>query len=211
MKVNIEDYLHQIDASFKNKSQKDIYMTYVMIFAAIFAFAYLLYWEKSVAEFEAKMLQITSVKSKILKDQNYLKYNTEAKINQIKQSIEVTRKSTLAYKKNNAYVKKKIEAISSLIYDEQAWGEYLHSISKNAKLNNIKLLSFSNQFAKENKSFGHVLDIEISSVGSYKNTLKFINSLEESNLVIDLHDIDMDAKEKLTTDLKISVWGIRYQ
>ena len=52
MKINIEDYLHQIDSSFKDKSQKDIYMTYIMVFAVIFAIAYLLFWESSFQKFE---------------------------------------------------------------------------------------------------------------------------------------------------------------
>ncbi len=46
MKINIENYLHQIDTSFKEKGQKDIYMTYVIIFSVIFAFSYLLFLGK---------------------------------------------------------------------------------------------------------------------------------------------------------------------
>lgn len=38
MKFNIEDYLHKIDTAFKDKSQKDIYMTYVMVFALLLHF-----------------------------------------------------------------------------------------------------------------------------------------------------------------------------
>ena len=40
MKINIEDFLQNIDNYFKGKTQKDVYMTYVMIFAVIFAFSY---------------------------------------------------------------------------------------------------------------------------------------------------------------------------
>ena len=47
MKINIEDYLHKIDNAFKGKEQKEIYMTYIMIASAIFAFSYLLFWDSS--------------------------------------------------------------------------------------------------------------------------------------------------------------------
>jgi len=40
--------------------------------------------------------------------------------------------------------------------------------------------------------------------------LKFINTLEQSELVVDIHHLKIDAKENLNTDLNISVWGITY-
>jgi hypothetical protein len=52
------------------------------------------------------------------------------------------------------------------------------------------------------------LDIAISTDGPYKNTLKFINALEQSQLVVDVHDMNMSANGKLKGDLNISVWGI---
>jgi len=210
MKINIEDYLHQIDSAFKDKTQKDIYMTYIMIFGLIFAFAYLLFWDSSFEHFEQKQTQITSLENKIMSDDLYLKMNPESKIVQLEADIKRTNAEVLIHKDNNDYIKNKIETISSLIYDENAWGAYLYSISKNAKKYNVKILKFTNNFAKDSSSFGHILDISIKSVGSYKNTLKFINSLEQSDLVVDIHDLNIQAKDKLNSDLNLSVWGITY-
>ena len=210
MKINIEDYLHQIDSAFKEKTQKDIYMTYIMIFGVIFAFAYLLFWDSSFEHFEQKQTQITSLENKINSDNLYLKINPESKILQLEREIENTNAKVLIHKDNNDYIKNKIETISSLIYDERAWGEYLYSISTNAKKNNVKILNFTNSFAEDSGSFGHILDISIKSVGNYKNTLKFINSLEQSNLVVDIHHLNIQATNKLNSDLNLSVWGITY-
>lgn len=210
MKINIENYLHQIDTSFKDKSQKDIYMTYIMVFALIFAFAYLLFWESSFNQFEKNQKQIASLESKIQTDAIYLRMNPEAKIAILDREIKQTNADILVKKDTNAYIKNKIEAISFLIYDEKVWGEYLHSISKNAKKYNIKMLNFTNQFSSDTNSFGHILDISIKSSGNYKNSVNFINSLEQSNLVVDIHQLSLNAQEKLTSDLNISVWGITY-
>ncbi len=210
MKINIEDYLHQLDTVFKDKSQKDMYMTYAMIFGSIFAFAYLLFWESSFEVFESKQKKIVSIKSKIVADTTYLKINPQSKIRKLEMDIKQTNQDILTQKDNNAYIKNKIEAISSLIYDERAWGEYLYSISKNAKKYNVTILNFTNEFATDRSSFGHILDISVKSTGNYKNTVKFINSLEQSNLVVDIHHLDIKAKEKLSSDLDISVWGITY-
>jgi len=210
MKINIEDYLQNIDAAFKNKSQKDIYMTYVMIFGLIFAFSYLLFWESSQSGFEAKNKQITVISSKINADKRFLQANPESKITRLDREIKMSEAQLQAHKDNNAYIKSKIETISSLIYDERTWGEYLHSISTNAKKYSIKIVDFRNEYAKNNTSFGHVLDISLRSTGNYKNTLRFINSLEQSDLVVDIHDLNISVNKTLNTGLFISVWGITY-
>ncbi|MBN2836359.1 MAG: type 4a pilus biogenesis protein PilO [Candidatus Delongbacteria bacterium] len=210
MKINIESYLHQIDSNFKDKSQKDIYMTYIMIFAAIFAFSYLLFWEASEKNFEEINEKIEIIETKIQNDKMYLLVNTEKKIEMLLADIKKEEEKMLSVRDNNAYIKSKIETISSLIYDERAWGEYLHSISTNAKKHNINITNLTNRYALGNKSFGHILDISIKGDGNFADTLKFINSLEESDLVVDLHDLNISAQDKLNTSIKISVWGITY-
>lgn len=210
MKINIEDYLQNIDNYFKEKSQKDIYMTYIMVFAVIFSFAYLLFWDTSEADFNTKRAQVVNMESKITTDQLYLQQNPETKITQIENETKKAQLAVIELKDNNQYIKTKIEEISSLIYDEQTWGEYLHSISTNARSNNIKILNFSNKYAQAQSTFGHILDISIQANGSYKNTLNFINSLEQSDLVVDLHTLNLQALETLNSDLNISVWGVTY-
>ncbi|MDO8454643.1 MAG: type 4a pilus biogenesis protein PilO [Sulfurimonas sp.] len=210
MKINFENYLQNIDASFKSKAQKDIYMIYIMTFAMIFAFSYLLFWDSSEIAFKKIKEQVTTIESKITNDKLYLQQNPAAKITLLEEEIKQAQSELLIYKDNNAYIKGKIEAISSLVYDERTWGEYLHSISKNALKYNIKILDFTNKLALNNSAFGHVLDINISSTGDYKNTLNFMNSLEQSELVVDLHDLNLTMENNINGNLNISVWGITY-
>ncbi len=210
MKINIEDYLHKIDSIFKEKSQKDTYMTYGMIVAVVFAFSYMLFWDSSFEEFEATRAKVVVLEKNIGEDKVYLQANPESKITNLEQQIVLINKEMLMHKDNNAYIKSKIETISSLIYDERAWGEYLHSISKNAQKYNVKISNITNRYSDNNNSFGHILDISVKSSSNYKNTMRFINSLERSELVVDLHYLDIKAQDKLNTDLKISVWGITY-
>jgi len=210
MKMNIEDYLQKIDNSFKGKEQKDIYLTYLMIFAVIFAISYLLFWDTSVDEFKSTNAKIKVVTNNINADNRYLKNNPETKIVKLDRDIKKAEIALDTNKKTNAYIKTKIETISFLIYDEIAWGKYLNSISKNAKKYNVKIIDFTNKYALHNTSFGHILDITLKTTARYKNTLKFINSLEQSNLVVDIHDINIKAEDRLNSDLNISVWGITY-
>jgi len=210
MKINIEDYLQNIDSAFKKKTQKDIYMTYAMIFAIIFAFSYLLFWDTSIAEFQNKQTQNKTLSLKIDTDNSYLLQNSESKIISLENDIKQASNEMVLHKDNNEYIKNKIETISSLIYDERTWGQYLYSISTNAQKYGIKINNLTNHYAINNNSFGHVLDITIKLTGKYKNTVRFINSLEQSDLVVDLHDFSIKAQDSLNSDLNISVWGITY-
>jgi len=210
MKINIEDYLHKIDTAFKGKEKREIYMTYFMIFFGIFAFSYLLFWDSSFEKFEQTRKSVASLQQRIAADKRFLQKNPESKIAQLDNEIKNIKTQIIDLKDTNAYIKSKIETISALIYDERAWGEYLDSISTNAQKYNVKLIQLNNEYAKNGSSFGHILDISVQTQGDYKNTLKFINSLEQSDLVVDIHDFDLKAEDSLDSKLEISVWGIRY-
>ena len=209
-KINIEDYLHAIDIKLKDKTKKDIYMIYVMIFAALFAFSYLLFWDTSLQMFEQKLQQIKTVKQKIAADERYLKFNPPSVIAALDKRIKDTQAQLIEYRDYNQYIKNKIETISFLLYDERVWGDYLNSVDTKARRYGVKILELSNKYNDTGESFGHVLDISIDTKGRYKNVLKFINSLEQSDLVVDVHDLNISAKDYLQGKINISVWGIKY-
>jgi hypothetical protein len=208
MTFNIENYLYKLDRTLSLKSEKDKMMLFVLIFATLFAFSYLFFWESSEAGFKKSHEKALAMESSLNNDKQYLTANPPEKITQIEmetQKIDQNRELYIGY---NTYIKNQLEQISSLYYDEAVWGSYLNSVSKYARDNNIKLAKFGNNLADSNGSFGHVLDITISSEAPFKNTLKFINALEQSQLVVDLHNMNMNADNKLKSDLDISVWGI---
>jgi len=210
-KLMIENILHKIDNFFKEKSQRDINIIYIMIAAVLFAAAYPFY-DLSLNEFNAARKKVTDITAKINEDKIYLNVNTEAKIAKIDQDIKGLEAELVTQKNKNSYIKNKIETISSLIYDEKAWGAYLNSISINAQKHNIHIANFANSYSENNdSSFGHVLDISLEVKGNYSDTVKFINSLEQSELVVDIHDFSIKAQDALKSDINISVWGITYR
>jgi len=210
MSFNIEDKLYEIDQIFAVKTQKDIMLTYVMIAGGLLAFSYLLLWDGAEKGYTLAKQKSTQIENKINVDQSYLNIHPESEIGQIENQINVAETKYLAVKKDNSYIKYQIEQISSLYYDEQTWGEYLDDIAADAKKYKVKIKSFTNEFARDKNAFGHVLDITVSTEGSFGNTIKFINALEQSFLVVDVHEMELVAESKVTTDLKISVWGITY-
>lgn len=210
MKIGLEEQLFKIDEAFAQKTQKDIYMIYIMIFAAIFIPSYMLLWDGAENKFHSIQKQISAIQSKINVDNAYLNANPATKIVDIENETKRLMAESKQYQDYNAYVKYQINQISSLFYNEKSWGEYLDSIVDNSKKYSIKMLNFNNEFTDNTFGFGHVLNINIKGYGDYLNMLKFINSLEQSFLVIDLHGFELKATETLNADLNISVWGITY-
>lgn len=210
MKFNIEDYLYNIDQSMAEKEDREAYMLYAVIAGALFFFSYYFLWESAEQGYDQTKKESMALIKKIETDNQYLNTHPETMIAQIENQTKGLQTSFVDYQDSNAYIKYQIEQISSLYYDEQAWGEYVDSIAQNAKKYNIKLQEYTNSFADNKDAFGHVLDITVKSTGSYHNMLRYINSLEQSFLVVDIHGMDLIATDTLTADLRISVWGITY-
>jgi len=210
MKLGIENYLHQIDSFFKDKEPKEVYMTYIMVVGSIFAFAYLLFWDSSFEGFQRTKNSVKRVSNQIKADEQYLQRNPQIKITKLENDIHNINNQMLMHRKNNAYIKHKIETISFLIYDERAWGEYLDSITTNSQKYKLKINKLTNKYAKAGSSFGHILDITVETEGGFKNTLNFVNALEQNDLVVDIHDFNLTMKDELNSEFQISVWGIRY-
>lgn len=208
MTLNIENYLYSLDHTLSLKSERDKMMLFGMIFAGLFTFSYLLFWESSESDFKASHEKAVAMEHDLNNDKQYLEANPPERITQIEEETKAIELEHQHYIQYNTYIKDRLEQISSLYYDEVIWGAYLDSISKYARAYNVKLTQFGNALTTDNSSFGHVLDISISADGPFKNTLKFINSLEQSTLVVDLHDMNMTADSKLKSELNISVWGI---
>lgn len=208
--MTLEDILGDIDKSFAEKKQTDIYATYFMVAAVLIALSYILFWDSAEIGYNKTVAETKAVQKKLADDQNFLKWNPQSKIDGLKAQTIQLKQDFVMLKDQSEYIKFKIEQISSLYYDEQAWGEFIDSISENSKKYGVQLHYLSNEFSADKDTFGHVLNIELQVTGNFHRTMKFINSLEQSFLVVDIHDLNLIASDKIDSALKISVWGITY-
>ncbi len=210
MSAILEKYLYDIDQSFAQKSDKDIKMIYALVFIVLVMFSYLVFWESSEQGYKNAQAASQAVQAKIDTDRQYLLMHPESEIVRLDQQITQLNNELVSLKSENAYIKAEIEKIPELFYDEEVWGAFIDSIAENAKKHKVKLNFFANRLAEDKTKFGHVLNIEIQAEGPYQNIVRFINAMEKSKLVVDLHDLDLAATTKLNLDLKLSVWGITY-
>lgn len=210
MSAMLEKYLYDIDQSFAQKSDKDVKMIYAMVFVVLVMFSYLVFWESSEKGYNDIKAASLKVQDKISKDKQYLLGHPQSEIVRLDQQITDLNNKLIMLKDENVYIKAEIEKIPELFYDQETWGAFIDSVAENAKKYKVQLNFFANRLASDKTKFGHVLNLEIQAEAPYKSMVKFINAIEKSKLVVDLHDMDLTATTKLNLDLNLSVWGITY-
>jgi Tfp pilus assembly protein PilO len=168
------------------------------------------FWETAERGYNDAQAASLAVQDKINADRQYLLMHPESEIVRLDQQITELNSKYAALTSENAYIKAEIEKIPELYYDQETWGQFIDSIAEKAKVNKIKLNFFANRLAMDKTKFGHVLNIEIEAEGNYQNMVTFMNAIEKSRLVVDLHDLGLSAGKKLSLDLNLSVWGITY-
>ena len=75
MKILVEDFLQKIDLYFKDKSQKDTYLIYFMVFSIFFSSSYFLLWDIAEKNFKTVKEKIIYIQSQIDNDKRYLELN----------------------------------------------------------------------------------------------------------------------------------------
>ena len=210
MSAIIEKYLYDIDQSFAQKSEKDVKLIYGMVFVVLVMFSYLVFWESAEKGYNDIKAASLAVQDKIAIDKQYLLGHPQNVITKLDSDIKSLNAKLAYLKEENIYIKSEIDKIPELFYDQAIWGGFIDSVAESARKNKVKLNFFANRLASDKTKFGHVLNLEIKAQAEYKNMINFMNAIEKSKLVVDLHDLELTADKKLNLELNLSVWGITY-
>lgn len=205
-----DDLLDNIDAYFEDKSSKDKIYSYVMAVGGLGFLIYVTTYDLTASMYDTANKERSKIVRAIKADNTYLRLNTADDVAFATQENKRLKSLFVKTKDMTQYIEHKITELSPLIYNETAWGKFLDSISNTARTNRIHLLKLSNLFADKKDKFGHVLDLELEFSGSFHDTLRFINTLEKTPLVVDVHDMTLTAEENLVSKLKLTIWGIIY-
>ena len=131
-----------------------------------------------------------------------------------KQNELLQQQNKLADAQNmNQYFDNKLKELSYLIFNEQSWADFLDNLAFLANKNNVKITKIINTFKEPNaQKIEQVLDVNISVDGDYRDIVSYINAIEESKLVVDVNNIDINSTNgKLKGNMGIYIWGMKYQ
>ena len=206
----------KIDNYLKGKKSSELSLVFFMVFAAI---GFVIY--SSLFPVTEKMLKKTtnshkSINTKLSQERAYLNSvtrNGDKNFIVKKMSIEVNKQKKILEdtKYANAYVDTKLKELSYLLFNDKNWAKFLDSITFIAQKYGIEIALISNSFFEPNlQEIKQVLTVQINFSGEFKNILKFVNELEESELVVDINNLKLESSDTITGTLDIAVWGMKY-
>ena len=210
--------LTKIDNYFDEKKPSEVTMMLIVAFFLSVAIAYYAvipyaqnYYDESIRENDRITQDLNKVNSYLSTvsqgdDRNFM-------INK-KQNELLQQQNKLADAQNmNQYFDNKLKELSYLIFNEQSWADFLDNLAFLANKNNVKITKIINTFKEPNaQKIEQVLDVNISVDGDYRDIVSYINAIEESKLVVDVNNIDINSTNgKLKGNMGIYIWGMKYQ
>ena len=213
-----DNTLTKIDNYFDEKKPSEVTMMLIVAFFLSVAIAYYAvipyaqnYYDDSIRENDRITQDLNKVNSYLStvsqgNDRNFM-------INK-KQNELLQQQNKLADAQNmNQYFDNKLKELSYLIFNEQSWADFLDNLAFLANKNNVKITKIINTFKEPNaQKIEQVLDVNISVDGDYRDIVSYINAIEESKLVVDVNNIDINSTNgKLKGNMGIYIWGMKYQ
>ncbi len=217
-----DNTLVKIDNYFDGKKPSEVTLMLIMALVLSGVIAYYAVIQYAEDYYDNSMLTNSQTTEELNKVNAYLdsvsqnndrNNDRNFKINQ-KQNELKQRQNELADAKNmNQYFDNKLRELSYLIFNEQSWADFLDSLALLANKNNVKITKIVNTFKEPNaQKIEQILDINVSVDGNYKDIIGYINAIEESKLVVDVNEIDINSTDgKLKGNMGIYIWGMKYQ
>lgn len=204
----MESTLEKLDNYFAGKKRSDIYGIYVIVFLVIFFIFYLTIFDPAneyLQNMEAKYQEVMNLQT-VDAGKIQQQINTDAQV------LKSSKNDLETITNNNAFLIKGLRSISDNSNRAEN-NQFINYISQQALEYNIGLSNIINN-TKPFKPFsiGKTNDIQIVFNAKFHDLLKFVNTLEQSDLIIDVHSMDINAsKNKLNGSMNIISWGIKYQ
>jgi hypothetical protein len=204
--------IDKIDAYFADKKPSEASLLYLgaMLFVGFLVYQFVfLQTDKNIKITES---QLSAVKKKVAGEKQYLNANTPAKLQQLKKLVE---DKYAEYDDTNykiSYVDNTLTELSYLLFDDENWASFVDDISRLAKKYKVEIKEIANKFYEPTfQKITHVVEVDVKSRGKFSNMVKFLNEIEESQMVIDVHQIQIKKpSDKLEGVFKIAVWGMKY-
>lgn len=202
----------QIDSFFSEKKQSEQNIMYILIAAVIGYVIYQFVLTQTEIYLQNATNKVSTIKQRVNEKEIYLRVNTVAKLNKYKSEVNQHKLDydNTIYK--ISYVDNTLSELSYLLFNDENWALFVDNISYMAKKYGVEIKEISNKFFDPTfQKISQVLTMEVKVKSDYKAMMKFLNNIEESKLVVDVSDMNISKPgSKLSSEFKISVWGMKY-
>ncbi len=212
----IKDKLEVIDIFFSSKKKSEKWLIILSIAGIIFylCYAYLSPYTDKV--YKKSEISKKSVEKRIANNNAYLKSITKKgdldfHIKEFDHKI-VTEKNTISdLNQKIEFVNKNLTQLPDMVFKQKNWSKFLDYLANEAKMQNIDMHSMKNRQIDNDGRFGPVLKVSIKCVGEYRDIIKFMNEIEQTDLLTDIDGTRLFSDmgmSNVVADINISVWGV---
>jgi hypothetical protein len=214
----IEDKLEELDIYFAPKKESEKWMLILGVAGVIAYLGYSLllpYTEElyNKSEKTKKRIQKSIVDNRTYLNSITVSGDREFYVKKYDNDILIKKKNIVNVNDKIKFIDSNLEKLSDMLFNQKSWSRFLNTITLKAEIHNVNLEYISNQYADNNGSFGHVLEIGLGATGNYRSIVKFMNELEQNVLVTDIFETKLaldNNSSDLKADINISVWGINH-
>ncbi len=207
-----KNILEKIDEFFSTKKPSDIKLYFLMTAFVIGFLVYQFVWSETTAMLNKSENSLKSITTKVNTQKNYIAQNSPAMLEKLKRSVEQKKEEldTMIYK--ISYVDNTLTELSYLLFNDESWAGFVDNVSYLAKRYKVDIKEIGNEFYEPSyQKISQVVMIRIKAYSSPKNMIKFINAIEESNLVVDVNELNITRpSEFVKANFNIAVWGMKY-
>jgi lipopolysaccharide export LptBFGC system permease protein LptF len=213
---NSDNIFEKIDNYFDGKKNSEIALVFFLVFAFIAFISYSYAFPITEQKLKFTKRNLKAMDKKVQGEKNYLRSVTRNGderfyIKKSKKELEnlkiVLEKTTYT----NAYVDNKLKELSYLLFNNQNWAKFLDSITTLAQKNHVKIKIIENKINEPSlQKIEQILNLKVEFNGNFKNVMKYINSIEESKLVVDIYEMDLKGASGIDGYINIAVWGMKY-
>ena len=214
----IEDKLEELDIYFAPKKESEKWMLILGVVGVIAYLGYSLLLPYTEELYNKSEKTKKRIQKSIADNNTYLNSITvsgdrEYYVKKYDNDIIVKKKKIVNVNNKIKFIGNNLEKLSDMLFNQKSWSRFLNTITQKAEIHNVNLDYISNQYADNNGSFGHVLEIGLGATGNYRSIVKFMNELEQNVLVTDIFETKLaldNNSSDLKADINISVWGINH-
>jgi len=213
---NSDNIFEKTDNYFDGKKSSEIALVFFLVFAFIAFISYSYVFPITEQKLKITKRNLKNMNKKVQGEKNYLRSVTRNGderfyIKKSKKELEnleiVLEKTTYT----NAYVDNKLKELSYLLFNNQNWAKFLDSITLLAQKNHVKIKIIENKINEPNlQKIEQILNLKVEFNGNFKNVMKYINSIEESKLVVDIYEMNLKGASGIDGYINIAVWGMKY-
>lgn len=205
-------YLIELDNFLVSMDKKELIYLYVMLVGGAIFLSYYFLFEDSEKRLALSIKKDKATSKEIREHKNYLSFHDDFEVSKVMENIDNLKGDIDIFNDKKKYINLKIKNLTTILYNNRSWTAFLNSISTMAKISGVEIQSIKNDFIPKHSSkiFQSHLKINISINSSYLNSLQFIDSIERSDLIVNVDTMKMALTEDgVVTQLFLSVWGIR--